>query len=262
MEFDVTDYIARIPDENGNIAFDDIENETWSILINRQDKIVAAHACQDFLDGLTILNMPRDRVPQCADVNKVLQERTGWSVVPVAALIPQDKFFTLLANRQFPAASFIRRREHLDYLPEPDIFHEFYGHCSLLTNQAYADFVEWYGKNALKADKRGQKILTRLFWFTIEFGLLQQGNEFKVYGGGILSSKEETVYAATSPIPKRLPLDELQALRTPYRYDEIQKLYYTISSMNDLYRIQSMDLLDLLEKAHIQGDMEVSFVLC
>ena len=258
----MTSYSARVPDDCGYIAFDDVENETWNILIDRQDKIVADHACQDFLDGLIILNMPRDRVPQCADINTVLQRETRWSVVPVPALISQDKFFNLLANRQFPAASFIRRREQLDYLPEPDIFHEFYGHCPLLTNQAYADFVEWYGKSALKADKRGQKILTRLFWFTIEFGLLKQGNEFKVYGGGILSSKEETLYAVKSTVPKRLALDELNALRTPYRYDEIQKLYYTISSMNDLYRIQKMDLLDLLEKAHIQGDMEVSFVLC
>lgn len=259
MEFK---YVAKKADANGFIHFTDEENETWNILIERQDAIVAQYACQDFLDGLATLNMPRDRVPQCADINKVLNQCTGWSVTPVAAIIPQTEFFTLLAKRQFPAASFIRRRDHLDYLPEPDIFHEFYGHCPLLTNQAYADFVEWYGKSALQADRRGQKILTRLFWFTIEFGLLQHHDEIKVYGGGILSSKEETIYAATSAIPKRIPLDELQALRTPYRYDEIQKLYYTISSMKDLYRIQNMDLLKLLEQAHIHGDIEPSFVLC
>lgn len=258
----MTAYIAKHANAEGYVDFDEIENETWSILINRQDKIVAPHACQDFLDGLEILNMPRDRVPQCVDINKVLLERTGWSVKPVAALIPQTEFFNLLANRQFPAASFIRRPEDLDYLPEPDIFHEFYGHCPLLTNQAYADFVQWYGKSALRADRKGQKILTRLFWFTIEFGLLQQNNEIKVYGGGILSSKEETIYAATSAIPKRVPLNELDALRTPYRYDEIQKLYYTLTSMNDLYRIQDMDLLELLKQAQIQGDIEPSFVLC
>ncbi|MSP52851.1 MAG: phenylalanine 4-monooxygenase [Gammaproteobacteria bacterium] len=259
MEFK---YLAKQADHNGFIQFSDEENETWAILIDRQDKVVAEFACQEYLDGLTILNMPRDRVPQCADINKVLQARTGWSVVPVDAVIPQSKFFKMLANKEFPAASFIRRRQDLDYLPEPDIFHEFYGHCPLLTNQCYADFVEWYGKSALEADKKGQKILTRLFWFTIEFGLIQHNNKIKVYGGGILSSKEETIYAATSSIPKRVPLDELHALRTPYRYDEIQKLYYTIDSMHDLYRIQKMNLLELLETAHIHGDIEPAFVLC
>jgi phenylalanine-4-hydroxylase len=259
MEFK---YVAKQADANGTIQFSAEENETWNILIDRQDHIVAKYACQDFLDGLEILNLPRDRVPQCADINKILQQRTGWSVTPVDAVIPQSKFFVMLANKEFPAASFIRRRQDLDYLPEPDIFHEFYGHCPLLTNQAYADFVEWYGKSALQADKKGQKILTRLFWFTIEFGLLQHNNEIKVYGGGILSSKEETIYAATSPIPKRVPLDELMALRTPYRYDEIQKLYYTIDSMQDLYRIQKMNLLDLLEQVQIHGDIEPGFVIC
>ena len=259
MEFK---YTAKQADAQGHIHFTAEENECWNILIDRQDKIVAEYACQDFLDGLEILNMPRDRVPQCADINKVLNARTGWSVAPVDAVIPQSQFFVMLANKQFPAASFIRRRQDLDYLPEPDIFHEFYGHCPLLTNQCYADFVEWYGKSALQADKKGQKILTRLFWFTIEFGLLQHNGEIKVYGGGILSSKEETLYAATSPVPKRVPLDELMALRTPYRYDEIQKLYYTIDSMKDLYRIQTMNLLELLEKAHIDGDIEPAFVIC
>ena len=258
-----TKYIAKQPDSHGFIPYTEEEDETWKILFERQIKIVEPRACQDFLDGLDALNMPRDRIPQCADINKRLNQLTGWSVEPVAALISQTKFFTMLAEKKFPAASFIRLREELDYLQEPDIFHELFGHCPLLTNQAYADFVEWYGKNALKADKPAQKLLARLFWFTIEFGLLKNSQgKFSVYGGGILSSKEETVYAVESDIPERVPFDPLTCLRTPYRYDIIQPLYFYLDKLEDLYHLCEKNLVSLAELAKVEGDTEPGFNVC
>jgi phenylalanine-4-hydroxylase len=258
----MSQYTAKIADSKGFIHYTDTENHTWQTLIERQDEIAKRYACDEFVKGLSLLNMPRDRVPQCKDINEVLMELTGWSVTPVPALIPEEEFYNLLANKQFPAASFIRIPEHLNYLPEPDIFHEFYGHCPLLTNQAYADFVEWYGKTALNCSKQQFTILARLFWFTIEFGLFKQGDNVKVYGGGILSSYEETIYSATSDIPRRKTLDFLEAMRTPYRYDEIQKLYFYIESMEQLYEFQHIDFETLLQQTSELGDLPPSYHLC
>jgi phenylalanine-4-hydroxylase len=258
----MTVYTAKFPDETGYIDFNKTEDQTWQTLIDRQDKVVVGRACPAFIDGLKILDMPRNKVPQCKDINKVLMDCTGWCVEPVPAIIPQDQFFTMLANRKFPAASFIRIPEELDYLPEPDIFHELYGHCPLLTHQAYADFLEWYGKMALQTDDHGQAILARLFWYTIEFGLIQRDGHTYVYGGGILSSKEETIYAVESDVPERRPLNILDALRTPYCTTIIQPLYYCIEQLEDLYKIQEVDLLALLKQVDRQGDLEAGFTIC
>ena len=168
----------------------------------------------------------------------------------------------MLANKSFPCASFIRIPEEIDYIKEPDIFHELYGHCPLLTQKNYADFVQWYGKTALSCDKKELEVVTRLFWFTIEFGLLKTDHGFKVYGGGILSSKEETVYSLESDIPRRKPLDALEALRTPYRYDEIQKLYFYIHDLDELYDIQKMDLQALAKERRKLGDLTPSYQIC
>src|SRR3990167_4932817 len=213
----MTKYKAKTPDASGHIDFTKEENETWKILIERQLHIIEHRACPEFLEGLAHLNLPLNHIPQCHDINQVLQRTTGWSVVPVAAIIPLSQFFQLLANKQFPAASFIRVREELDYLQEPDIFHEFFGHCPLLTNQAYADFTEHYGKLGLAADEEDRIMLGRLFWFTNEFGLINTAKGLRTYGGGILSSKNETIYCIESDIPERKPFDVIQVLRTPYR---------------------------------------------
>ena len=255
-------YIAKQPDENGIIHYTEEENETWNILIDRQWDIIKDRACDEYLQGLELINMPRDRVPQCNEISKVLNDCTGWAVQEVSAIISLNEFFNLLANKKFPAATFIRIREELDYLQEPDIFHEFYGHCPLLTNKAYADFMEWYGKTAIKADRKIQILMGRLFWFTIEFGLMKKGDEFKIYGGGILSSKEESVYSVESDIPKRIPLNIETTLRTPYRYDIIQPLYYYINSIDDLYTLMDTDLIKLAEQVQPKGDLEPSFITC
>jgi phenylalanine-4-hydroxylase len=258
----MTKYIAKTPDQNGFLPFTEQEDQTWSILIKRQRKIVETRACKEYLDGLDILNMPEDRVPQCVEISATLGKRTGWSVTPVPALIPAEEFFTLLANKQFPAAAFVRIPEELDYLQEPDIFHEYFGHCPLLTNQAYADFLEWYGKLALSSDEQSRRLLARLFWFTIEFGLIKHEDQFRVYGGWILSSKEETIYSVESDIPKRFPLSVVDALRTPYRHDIIQPVYFYIEQFNDLYKLMEQNLLECVKQAMQAGEFVPEFVTC
>jgi phenylalanine-4-hydroxylase len=244
----MTKYIARKPDSKGFVQYSQEENETWKILFERQMEIVKGRACDEYLAGLKALDMRSDRIPQCNEITEVLRPKTGWAVAPVAAIIPLDDFFRLLANKQFPAATFIRVREELDYLQEPDIFHELFGHCPLLTNQAYADFVQWYGENALRASKKAQILLGRLFWFTIEFGLIKTAQGLRIYGGGILSSSAETIYALESPKPQRLPFDVDTILGTPYRYDVIQNHYFVVNEIADLYTLKSGAIVEKVEQ--------------
>ena len=252
-------YIAKQPDINGIIPYNAEEDAVWHDLYQRQIKIVEKRACEEYLEGLQKLNLPTDRVPQCEDVSKVLMKHTGWRVTPVAALIAFEDFFTLLANRQFPAASFIRTREELDYLKEPDIFHEIFGHCPLLTNPVYADFVHNYGKLGLSASKQERILLARLFWFTVEFGLINTANGLRVYGAGILSSKEETIYALESPVPQRKPFSAMDALRTPYHYDIMQSLYFVINNYHELYHLLNTDILGSIRQAQTLGEHPPSY---
>jgi phenylalanine-4-hydroxylase len=249
-----SNYTAKQPDANGLIAYSAEENATWKMLYERQIKIVQNRACEEYLRGLEILNLPKDHVPQCQEVSKVLSEKTGWSIVPVPALISFNDFFTLLADKQFPAASFIRTMEDIDYLKEPDIFHEIFGHCPLLTNPVFADFMWTYGKIGLKATSKERALLARLFWFTVEFGLIQTSKGLRIYGAGILSSKEETIYALESNIPVRKPFSALDVLRTPYRYDEIQKIYFVINQYQNLFDLLNTDIISLIRQAQALGE--------
>jgi phenylalanine-4-hydroxylase len=244
----MTKYIAKAPNSKGIVDFSAEENDTWKILFERQMEVVQERGCDEYLKGLKALEMHSDRIPQCGEISEVLQQKTGWSVAPVDAIIPLESFFSLLANKKFPAATFIRVREELDYLQEPDIFHEFFGHCPLLTNQAYADFVQWYGENALRATRKAQVLLGRLFWFTVEFGLINTTQGLRIYGGGILSSYEETIYALESQIPERVPFNLEKILRTPYRYDVIQNCYFVVDEIADLYSLKADMILDTVEK--------------
>ena len=254
-----TKYEAKVPDENGIIPYSDDEHAVWSELYARQIKIVEGRACQEFHDGLEILNLPQDRIPQPREVSRTLMERTGWQVEPVPALINFDRFFKLLAERKFPAASFIRSREEMDYLQEPDIFHEIFGHTAMLTHQAFADFTEAYGKAGVKASKQERVFLARLYWFTVDFGLLQTADGVKIYGGGIASSPGETLYSMESPEPIRRPFDPIDALRTPYRIDIYQTVYYILDRMDDLFDLAQADLLALIREARALGQFEATY---
>ncbi|NNM58663.1 MAG: phenylalanine 4-monooxygenase [Legionellales bacterium] len=253
-------YIAKIPDAAGLIDYTPEENSVWHDLFERQQQIIANRGSSEFLHGVKLLDMSATRIPQIPEMNAVLKRCTGWQVEPVAALISNELFFNLLANKKFPAATFIRRREELDYLQEPDIFHEFFGHCPMLTEQHYADFTQNYAIKTLEAAPEDRPYLARLYWFTVEFGLVQTLNGLRVYGGGILSSKEETIYSIESPIPARLPFGNgLDALRTPYRIDILQPVYYVLESYGDLFNIMNKDLFGLIHQAQDLGDFEPRF---
>lgn len=246
-------YIAKTPDSRGYVDYSEQENSTWALLYQRQMKLLDGRACQGFIDGLETLKFSAERIPQLPEVNRVLQRETGWQVAPVAALIPFQRFFELLANKQFPAATFIRRHEELDYLQEPDIFHELFGHCPLLTDPSYAEFSQAYGKLGLNASPQQRVYLARLYWFTIEFGLVESSEGLRIYGGGILSSSEEVDYSLNSELPLRQPLDVLTALRTPYRIDELQKSYFVIDDLSELHRLSELDLMSYVSRAQDMG---------
>lgn len=254
-------YVAREVDAHGNASYTNAENEVWHELITRQKPLLKNRACDEYMRGLQLLNLPEDRIPQCPEVSKVLKAETGWALEPVPALIPFDKFFALLADKKFPAATFIRTREELDYLQEPDIFHEVFGHCPLLTNQAYADFTHNYGKLGLQVNHQDRVMLAKLYWFTIEFGLLKTAQGLRVYGGGILSSMSETPYALDSSVPIRKPFDPLEVLRTPYRINIMQPIYYVIDSFDVLFELVEMDLLGLIQEARHLGMHEPLYEL-
>ncbi|MCU1716987.1 phenylalanine 4-monooxygenase [Pseudomonas sp. 5P_3.1_Bac2] len=241
-------YQARQADSNGVIHYPEAEHAIWQQLVSRQLKLLEGRACDEYLDGLAKLKLPSAHIPQLAEINRVLRASTGWSVAQVPALIPFETFFQLLANQQFPVATFIRRPEELDYLQEPDIFHEVFGHCPLLTNPWFAEFTHTYGKLGLKASPQQRVVLARLYWLTIEFGLVETNAGTRIYGGGILSSPKETLYSL-SPEPQLQAFDALEAMRTPYRIDILQPLYLVLPNLKTLFELAQQDLLALVEQA-------------
>ena len=254
-----TTYVSKLPNAQGLIDWTGDENATWKTLITRQTEIVRTRACPEFLEGLQRIGFSQDRIPQHTDINQRLRSLSGWEVEVVPALIPAKEFFTLLANKKFPAASFIRIPAELDYIEEPDIFHEFYGHVPLLTFPEFAKFMEEFGKLALSISPKDRRRLFRLFWFTVEFGLLKTQDGIKAYGGGMLSSIHGTVYSVDSATPKRDPFDPLTARRTPYRIDIPQPLYYVLEHLSDLYKVLDLDILKLLDESKELGDLPPLF---
>lgn len=253
-----TQYQARMPDANGVIHYSDEENRIWADLISRQLECIQGKACDEFMTGLAALDLPRHRIPQLSEVDAVLEAATGWRTAQVPALISFERFFELLANKQFPVATFIRSREEFDYLQEPDIFHEIFGHCPLLTNPAFAHFTHTYGKLGLAANPKERVYLARLYWFTVEFGLVNTPMGRRIYGGGILSSPGETHYALSEE-PEHQPMAVLDAMRTPYRIDIMQPIYYVLESIDDLYSLAEMDLMALVHQAMALGLFEPKF---
>ncbi|MGH8455398.1 MAG: phenylalanine 4-monooxygenase, partial [Stenotrophobium sp.] len=192
-------YVARAVDDAGVVHYTEDENRIWAELYARQQPAMHDKACAEYLHGLELLKLPQDHVPQLEEVSRVLRRETGWEVAPVPALIPFSDFFELLAGKRFPAATFVRRRDELDYLQEPDIFHEMFGHTPMFTNKYFAEFSHTYGKLGLAASAEDRVFLARMYWFTVEFGLVGSltgapGKPLRIYGGGILSSIGETEY--------------------------------------------------------------------
>jgi phenylalanine-4-hydroxylase len=260
----VSKYVSKVADEQGNIAWSAAENQIWQALITRQLSTVQNTACDEFIAGLSKLNLPLDRIPQLEEVSQVLRAETGWSCEPVPALIGFGEFFRLLSEKKFPVATFIRSEEEFDYLEEPDIFHEIYGHCALLTNPSFANYTQAYGMMGLNASKEDRVFLARLYWFTVEFGLLDTPKGLRVYGGGILSSPTETEYALHDKNVERKPLDVLDVLRTQYRIDILQPVYFMLTKVSDLDEVRKLsveDIMVLVEQAKKIGLHPAKFEL-
>ena len=247
-------YVAHKPDAEGLIAYSDEEHQVWSMLLTRQYPLLKGRASDDFIQGLRALALSPDVIPQLPDISKKLQAATGWQVEPVAALISSRAFFELLAERRFPAATFIRTREELDYVKEPDIFHEIFGHCPMLINPVFADFVHAYAKRVLTFDEDDWPLLQRFFWFTVEFGLIQTKQGLRAYGGGILSSIGETAYSVESDEAMRVLFDPMAIFRMPYRIDFKQPVYFVIDDYQELYDFMDADWGALMARAHALGE--------
>lgn len=246
-------YTSKQSNSDGIIHWTDDENQIWSELVAQQMACIEGRACDEFFVGLDKLKLPTDHIPQLNDVSRVLMDTTGWQCAEVPALINFEKFFQLLANKQFPVATFIRRREHFDYLQEPDIFHEIFGHCAMLTNPDFCEFTHKYGLLGLSATKAQRVYLARLYWFTVEFGLMQQRDGLRIYGGGILSSPGETVYALESDAPERFEMNIVDVLRTPYRIDIMQPKYFIIDAIHDLFELSQLDIMSIVDEAMALG---------
>lgn len=245
----MTQYHSKPVSQEGWVEWSLEEDAIWHDLVKRQLDVIDDRACEAYLYGLTLLDLPLDRVPQLPEINKVLKETTGWQVHPVPALIDFDRFFDLLANKRFPVATFLRTREEFDYLQEPDFFHEIFGHCAMLTNPDFAAFTEQYGKLGQAATSKQRGYLARLYWFTVEFGLVKEGDKLKIYGGGILSSPAETNYALEGDLAVRERFDLQTVLRTPYRIDIMQPKYYVINDLAELFQISQENLLQQADLA-------------
>ena len=253
MEF-VSRYVSHQPDAEGLIKYSTEEHQVWQRLFLRQAKLLPGRASDAFLKGLKRLSLTADTIPQLPEVSYKLKEATGWQVVAVPALISARAFFELLASRRFPAATFIRSEEELDYVKEPDIFHELFGHCPMLTDQIYADFLHDYAAKVLTFPESDWALLQRLFWFTVEFGLIKTSQGLRAYGGGILSSISETVYSVESDLAMRVLFDPVVAFRTPYRIDRLQPIYFVIDEYHQLYEFVTLNIAELLERARSLGE--------
>ena len=212
------------------------DHKTWSTLFSRQIATFKDRVCDEYLQGLKTLGLSAEKVPEFESMNKKLRAATGWEVLAVPGLIASRPFFTMLANKQFPAGTFIRKPEQLDYLEEPDIFHDVFGHVPLLSNPAYASYMQEYGRAGLAAmDHKGVKFLARLNWYTIEFGLIKSKEGIKVYGAGLMSSYGEAKYVLQNPSPHFLQFNLDRVLRTGYYIDDFQSIYFTIDSFEALF---------------------------
>lgn len=254
-------YVAHVPDAQGLINYSAEENRIWNILFERQVKLLPGRACDEFITGLNTLGITSKAIPQLPDLSQRLKEKTGWQVSAVAALISAREFFELLAKRSFPVATFIRDEAELNYVKEPDIFHEVFGHCPMLTDRVYADFICDYAHKVLTFPESDWALLQRLFWFTVEFGLVKNSNGLRAYGGGILSSISETVYCIESDIPLRVIFEPVAAFRTPYRIDMLQPIYFVIDDYQILYDFVLSNISELLARARELGEFPPFFAV-
>ncbi|HEX4479974.1 MAG TPA: phenylalanine 4-monooxygenase [Rudaea sp.] len=220
------------------------DHATWATLFLRQREILENRAAREFLDNQQKFGMTPDVIPKFDDLNKVLRKVTGWELIGVEGLLPELTFFDHLANRRFPVTWWIRRPDQIDYISEPDMFHDLFGHVPLLLNPVFADYMEAYGCGGVKAHGLGAEALsnlTRLYWYTVEFGLIKQDDGLRIYGSGIVSSKGESIHCLESAAPNRIGFDLERIMRTRYRIDTYQKTYFVIDSYEQLMKATEPD---------------------
>lgn len=233
------DYSAAAADysvEQAWSRYTPAEHALWHTLVARQMALVERYGAASVRAGLHALNLD-ERIPRFDSASRVLRRASGWEIVAVPGLIPEQHFFTHLAQRRFPVTVWLRTPEEVDYLSEPDVFHDFFGHVALLCDPVFADFMQAYGVAGAKADAQGGlKMLARLYWYCVEFGLIRNGQELRAYGAGILSSAGETVYSVEDPRPHRIAFDLDRVMRTDYRIDAYQQTYFVVDSFEQLFR--------------------------
>ena len=238
------------------------EHAIWRTLFERQEKILVGRACDEFMDGLVGLGVAAGGIPDFRRLNDVLMKATGWQIVAVPGLVPDFTFFEHLANRRFPSTCFIRTRDQLDYLEEPDMFHDIYGHVPLLMNPVFADYMEAYGKGGVKAMELGAlHNLARLYWYTVEFGLIQTPAGTRIYGSGILSSKGESIFSLDDEAPNRIAFDLLRVMQTKYRIDDYQESYFVIDSFEQLFEATRPDFTPYYRELAARPELEPGTVL-
>ncbi|MCW4460903.1 phenylalanine 4-monooxygenase [Sphingomonas sp. BT-65] len=239
------------------------EHATWDRLFERQARMLPGRVTPEFMEGLDVLRLTKPGIPDFEELSERLMKATGWQVVAVPGLVPDDVFFEHLANRRFVAGSFIRTPGQLDYLQEPDVFHDVFGHVPLLAHPVFADYMQAYGIGGQRAAKLGAiERLSRLYWYTVEFGLVRSGNERKLYGAGIVSSYTESVFALDDPSPNRIGFDLKRLMRTKYRIDDFQQNYFVIDSFEDLLdQTLNTDFEPLYAALEDEPDIEIEAIL-
>jgi phenylalanine-4-hydroxylase len=229
------------------------DHAVWRKLFERQGELLKGRACNEFLAGLAGLGATKDRIPHFDRLTEALMKATGWQIVAVPGLVPDDVFFGHLAARRFPVTWWIRKPEQMDYLQEPDAFHDIYGHVPLLMNPVFGDYMQAYGEGGLKALKLGAlNYLARLYWYTVEFGLIRTKEGLRIYGSGIVSSRGESIYCLESQAPNRIGFDLLRIMHTGYRLDTFQKSYFVIADFQELFEATRPDFTPYYEQLRKQ----------
>jgi phenylalanine-4-hydroxylase len=245
-------------------TYTEADHGVWSTLFERQQQVLQGRASDEFLRNQRAMGMTPDRIPKFDDLNRVLRPATGWELIGVEGLLPELTFFEHLANRRFPVTWWIRKPEQLDYLSEPDLFHDLFGHVPLLMNPVFADYMAAYGCGGVKAHGIGPEALvnlTRLYWYTVEFGLIRQTDGLRIYGSGIVSSKGESIHCLESDAPNRIGFDLERIMRTRYRIDTYQKTYFVIDSYEQLMEATQPDFTPIYAALAQQDSIPAGQVL-
>jgi phenylalanine-4-hydroxylase len=248
--------------DQGWEAYTAAEHGVWKTLFERQSKLLPGRACDEFVEGMRNLPIGADEIPDFRRLSDVLMKKTGWQVVAVPGLVPDEVFFEHLAHRRFPAGHFIRKPHELDYLEEPDVFHDVFGHVPMLMNPAIADYIQAYGEGGLRAQKLGVlDKLARVYWYTVEFGLLKQPDGLRIYGAGIASSFTETAFSLDDASPNRIGFNLERVMRTNYRIDDFQESYFVIDNLEQLLKLAKIDFAPLYQRIAGQPDFDPGKVL-